>query len=202
MSSRWGFDRGTPVDRFYLERFFSSVAPLIHGRVVEVRDPVFTSRFGDGVTSVDLVDIDPRNDDATIVADLAEAGSLPAESFDCAILPQTLQFVDHPAEALANLWQSLAPGGTLMVTAPSLSRVDPDAGDADRWRWLPSGLRQLLEQACGPAGKIDLMPFGNLLAATAFLHGLAAEELLEAELEPFDHAYTLLACATATKPSR
>lgn len=201
VSARWGFDRGTPVDRFYLDRFFSFVAPVIRGRVLEVRDPAYTSRFGHDVTSVELVDIDPRNDEATIVADLGEAGSLPLESFDCAILPQTLQFVDDPRETLANLWQSLVPGGALIVTVPCLSRVDPDAGEADRWRWLPSGLRQLLAQACGPAAQVDVVTFGNLLAATAFLHGVAAEELRQTELETVDSSHAILACAMTTKPS-
>lgn len=199
LSDRWGFDRGTPVDRYYLDRFFASVAPAIRGRVLEVRDPMYTSRFGHVVSSVDLVDIDPCNDEATIVADLAEAGSLPAEAFDCAILPQTLQFVDDPAATVANLWQSLAPGGALIVTVPSVSRVDPSAGEADRWRWLPSGLRQLLEQACGPTGHVDVVTFGNLLAATAFLHGVAAEELRPAELDPVDEKYAILACAMVRK---
>lgn len=202
VGKRWGAERGTPVDRFYLERYFRSVSPVIRGRVLEVRDPAYTDRFGHDVVSVDLVDIDPRNDEATIVADLAEAGSLPRESFDCAILPQTLQFVDDPREAIANLWQSLVPGGALIVTVPSVSRVDSHAGDADRWRWLPSGLRHLLEQACDPPGYLEVATFGNLLAATAFLHGVAAEELREDELELVDPNHAILACVTARKPQQ
>lgn len=199
VSRDWGFDRGTPVDRHYLDRFFASVSPVIQGRVLEVRDPAYTSGFGDQVASVDLVDIDPTNDDATIVADLAEEGSLPAEAFDCAILPQTLQFVDDPEATVSNLWRSIVPGGALVVTVPGLSRVDPYAGDADRWRWLPSGLRQLVEGVCEPRERLELAAFGNLLAATAFLHGMATEELQGAELEPLDPDFPILACAMAVK---
>lgn len=202
VSARWGFDRGTPVDRYYLDRFFSSVAGVIRGRVLEVRDPAFTSRFGRHVGSVDLVDIDPRNDQATIVADLAEERSLPSDSFDCAILPQTLQFVEDPAATIANLWQSLAPGGALIVTVPALSRMDPYALEADRWRWLPSGLRQLMNQCCEGLDRVEVAAFGNLLTATAFLHGVAAEELRRSGLDPLDDAYVILSCAMATKPGR
>ncbi len=202
LSDDWGFDRGGPVDRYYLDRFFASVSPVIRGRVLEVRDPAYTSRFGDDVTSVDLVDIDPQNEEATIVADLAVEGSLPAETYDCAILPQTLQFVDDPEAALSNLWRSVVPGGALIVTVPSISRVDSSAGDKDRWRWLPSGLRRLMEGACDPLERLELGAFGNLLAATAFLHGVSAEELEAAELDPLDTNFPMLACAMAVKARR
>ena len=42
---------------------------------------------------VEIVDIDASNADATIVADLLEPNSLPANRFDCFILTQTLQLV-------------------------------------------------------------------------------------------------------------
>jgi hypothetical protein len=38
-SATFGFDRGTPIDRYYLERFLNSHRALITGRVLEVQLP-------------------------------------------------------------------------------------------------------------------------------------------------------------------
>jgi SAM-dependent methyltransferase len=199
LSDRYGFDRGTPIDRVYLDRFFGSHAADIRGRVLEVKDPHVTTRFGRDVTAVDLLDIDPDNEQATLVADLAEAGSLPASRWDCIVIPQTLQYVEDPAAAIANAWHALRPGGVLLLTAPALARVDPDIGDIDRWRFLPVGLLSLLRRSC-PGGDVDVTAYGNLVTSLAFLLGLAAEELADDELDRSDSAHPVLVAGRATRP--
>jgi SAM-dependent methyltransferase len=199
-SDYFGFDRGTPVDRYYLHRFFAEHGTGITGAVLEVKDPAFTDRYGHDVTSIDLVDIDVRNQQATVLVDLAEAGSLPAATWDCVIVPQTINLVDDPRTALANLWQALRPGGVLLVTVPTLAGQEPVLRDIDRWRLLPLGLQHVLEQTCTGA-HVTVRGYGNLLTATAFLQGLAADELREDELEPHDPHYPLVACARVEKPA-
>jgi SAM-dependent methyltransferase len=198
-SERWGFDRGTPVDRFYLDRFFRAHAGDIRGCVLEVKEPEFSDRFGAAITQLDIVDIDPRNHGATLVADLAEAGSLPASTYDCVVLPQTLHYVDDPFIAVANVWQSLRPGGVLLISAPALARTDPELGAIDRWRFLPAGLLLLLQRACID-GEIEVEGHGNLVTSIAFLSGLAAEELRPAELERDDERWPLVVCGRARRP--
>src|SRR5439155_7442216 len=57
LSPRWGRDRGTPLDRYYIERFLASHQNDIRGRVLEVREPMYTERFGGSrVTASDVVD--------------------------------------------------------------------------------------------------------------------------------------------------
>lgn len=198
-SNRYGNDRGTPIDRAYLADFCAAHASAITGRVLEVRDNRYTTAFGRGVTALDLVDIDPDNLDATIVADLTEAGSLLPASHDCVLLPQTLQYVEDVDAAIANAWHATRPGGTLLVSVPSITRRDPKVPDGDRWRMLPLGLRTLLERDC-PDGEIEVRAYGNLLASIAFLLGLAAEELDHDELWAFDPEFAILACGAVTRP--
>jgi SAM-dependent methyltransferase len=197
-SDRYGFDRGTPVDRYYLDRYFAGHATDIRGRVLEVKEPAYTDRFGQGVTQVDIVDIDPRNPRVTILADLAEPGSLPAATWDCVVVPQTLHFVDDPAAAIANLWQAVRPGGVLLVTAPTVARQDRSLGDIDRWRFLPAGLALLLEHGC-PGGTVTMASYGSLVSNMGFLLGLAAEELGETDLDRTDERHPLLACGRVGK---
>jgi SAM-dependent methyltransferase len=142
-SSYWGFERGTPIDRFYIERFLAERAGDIRGRVLEVGHARYARAFS-SPREVEIVDNDPTNTEATIVADLSKRASLPADRFDCFILTQTLQLVGDLEEALENAWQSLASGGVLLITLPGITRGDPDHTSIDRWRVTPAGLDTLL----------------------------------------------------------
>jgi hypothetical protein len=45
ISRVFGVDRGTPIDRYYIERFLAQEARSIRGAVLEVGDDVYTRRF-------------------------------------------------------------------------------------------------------------------------------------------------------------
>src|SRR6188474_1081890 len=77
LSSEWGFERGTPVDRYYIERFLRRHSADIRGRVLEVKDSAYSEKFGTGVTQQDVLDINRDNPRATIIADLAAAEAVP-----------------------------------------------------------------------------------------------------------------------------
>lgn len=91
-SDRYGYDRGTPIERYYIERFLSEHAQRIRANVLEVKDARYTRRFGRG-TRPHVVDNDRDNRDADLHADLNVPGSLPVGSFDCVILTQVLHFL-------------------------------------------------------------------------------------------------------------
>ena len=93
LSEHYGRERGTPVDRYYIERFLEAERDAITGRVLEVLNRDYTERFGSAVDRADVLDVDPSNRDATIVADLAAADAIPSDAFDCFVLTQTLQYV-------------------------------------------------------------------------------------------------------------
>jgi hypothetical protein len=103
IDANWGFERGTPIDRVYVEEFVGSHAVDIHGRILEIAAPDYTIRFGRDVERVDVLMATEGNPQATIVGDLADAPQIPSDSFDCAIVTQTLQFVYDVRAALATL---------------------------------------------------------------------------------------------------
>ena len=127
LSDFWGFDRGTPVDRHYIEGFHAEHRGDIRGRVLEVQDSVYTDLLGSGVEARDVLDIDPANPRATIVADLAKTEALPEAVFDCFILTQTLHLIYDLRAAVRGCHHLLRPGGTLFH-----ERGDPS---------VPEGLR-------------------------------------------------------------
>jgi hypothetical protein len=195
-----GWGRGTPVDRVYIERFLELHRADVRGRVLEVGDTRYTTRFGDGVTESVVLDVEPSNVRATLVGDLAEPGSLPPERFDCFVMTQTLQLVAEPETALRNAVTCLTAGGVLLVTVPTITKYIRIEGQHDYWRWTADGLARLVERAC-PETDVQTVAFGNLVAAIAFLHGLAAEELRAEELDHGDPLFGILACARVRKPS-
>jgi SAM-dependent methyltransferase len=202
-SDHYGSDRGTPVDRVYIDRFLAEHAADVHGRALEVGDAGYIRRYGgSAVISSDVLDIDPGNGAATIVADLGQPGSLPDARFDCFLLIQTLQYVADVPTALGNAWRSLRPGGVLLVCVPGISRLDPDPGpDHDLYRFSPAGLAAILRATLPEAGQPRIVGFGNLLAAVAFLYGIAAEELRPEELAAYDPHFPVLAAARVVKPA-
>ena len=98
---------------------------VIRGRVLEVQEAVYTQRFGDpaSIERIDVLDIDPDNPDATVVADLADAPNLPSDAFDCVICTQTLLLIYDVHAAVRTLHRVLKPGGTALVTVPGISRI-------------------------------------------------------------------------------
>lgn len=199
-SDCFGWDRGTPMDRRAIEAFLAENRNDIQGRCAEVRSGSYTRRFGGTqVTELTVIDRDGANAEATLVADLCEPSSLPRSRFDCIVLTQTIQFLAEPGVALANLYSGLAPGGVLLVTAPSLSRIDPESRGGDYWRYTPDGLRQLLRTTL-PGAELWVTGHGNVLLGVAFLLGLAAEELTPDELAQDDPDFPLLAFARVRKP--
>jgi SAM-dependent methyltransferase len=198
-SRNWGYDRGTPIDRTYIEMFLQAHVADIKGHGLEVMTPAYLDRFGgERVVRRDVLDIDAANTRATVVADLNEPDSLPAARFDCIVFTQTLHLVPDMRVALANIWRALSPGGVLLLTVPALGRHDARQGfHHDRWRVTRTGLEWLLTTLEG--SRWETMVYGNLLSCTAFLYGLATEELSAEEVHVSDPEFPLIVAARVVK---
>lgn len=198
ISDHWGYDRGTPIDRYYIERFLENHRQDIHGHVLEVKDSNYTDRFGMNVTQKDVVDIDPTNPHATVVADLNAADSIPADSFDCFILTQTLQFIFNLQASISHIHRILRPGGVLLCTVPGLSHVEGAYATTDYWRFTPASCSLLFENEFG-AEHVNVRGYGNVLTAIAYLTGLAAEELSPRELAIHGEQFPVMVAIRAVK---
>lgn len=201
VSRVFGFDRGRPIDRHYIESFLASNAGRIAGRVLEIGDATYTRRYGgDRVTRSDVLHATAGNDGATIVGDMADPALLPAGSFDCVILTQTLHCLYDCRGALGNLRRALAPGGTLLATIPAItpiSRYDMDRW-GDYWR-LTSRAAERLFGELFPGDRVEVRAYGNAASATAFLNGLAIEDVPQDVLEPLDADYEVLVSVRVTR---
>jgi SAM-dependent methyltransferase len=198
LSDHFGRERGTPVDRYYIERFLQGNSGRIGGRVLEVKDSDYTRRFGRDVSRGDVLDIDARNPDATVVADLVGGSGIETGVYDCFILTQTLHYIFDVGAALEQVHRILSPGGTALCTVPVVSRIGRGELSPEYWRFTPATCKILFERAF-PGGELEVRGRGNVLACVAFLVGMAAEELKVDELEADDPFFPLLVTVRATK---
>jgi SAM-dependent methyltransferase len=201
ISRNFGFDRGVPIDRFYIEQFLAECAGDVVGDVMEVGSEMYTLRFGGNrVTRGAVAHPDPANASASIVVDLTQPDALPADRFDCIICTQTLQFIYEVESAVDSLCRLLKPGGVLLLTCPGISQVSRAdmRRTGDFWRFTNASMMRLLERYFS-APQCSVVTYGNVLTSCAFLQGVAVEELALQELEVHDPDFQLLVAARAVK---
>jgi SAM-dependent methyltransferase len=201
VSRDWGFDRGQPIDRYYIERFLSAHAGDIRGRVLEIDTSNYTRAFGgDRVTQSDVLHISDWNPGVTLVGDLTDLGHVDSQLFDCVIVTQTLQLIYEYSAALRTIHRILRPGGVALVTLPAINKSRDEMGAfGDYWAFRTLSAQRLFAELF-PAEQVTVTGYGNVLAAVAFFHGLAAGELTREELDHSDPAYQVLIGVRARKP--
>lgn len=203
MSKVFGIDRGTPIDRYYIQQFLSECSADIKGHVLEIGSDHYTRKYGgDNVSNVDVLHVDESAKGATIIADLSEGENIPSETFDCVIVTQTFQFIYQVHSAVGTVHRILKEGGVLLATVPGISQISRYDMDkwGDYWRFTNLSARRLLEE-CFEESTVDVNSYGNVLVSIAMLHGLAAQELTKDELQYRDPDYDLLLAIRAVKRS-
>lgn len=201
-SAVFGWDRGRPIDRYYIERFLEQHQGDICGDVMEIAEPRYTEQFGgDRVTKSHIMHAAEGNPKATFVGDLTTGQGVPDSAFDCIILTQVLPFLWDFQTAIEVVAKALKPGGVLLLTVPGISQVSQYDKErwGDHWRFTAQSIEKLLAQQF-PAGSATVEAHGNVLSACSMLMGLACEELTQQELDSNDPDYEVSITARAVKP--
>lgn len=198
-SKEFGYDRGGPVDRYYIENFLEANAESIRGRVLEIGDNEYTLRFGGAKVNVsDILHIDPSNSKATIIGDLSDAPQIPDNSYDCIILTQTLHLIYDYKAALKTCDRVLKPGGVLLMTVPGITHIDQGEWK-NNWLWAFTGasIKRMLAEVFKK--EADVSTYGNVFIASAFLYGLGVGEVKKSQLDYNDPHYQVIITAKAIK---
>lgn len=201
--NRSPWNRGTPIDAYYVERFLHENKSHIRGDILENSQSTYTWKHGDDrVTKSDVLEILPGNPAATIVGDLSNPDLIPANSFDCVILNQTLHTTSDHDAAVKSIYRILKPGGTALISLAGISpELSSDDGSSNKLRSYTSNSSIELFKSQFPETNIALQVFGNVLAATSYLHGISAEEVKTSELDHCDSQYPIILALTVTKPT-
>lgn len=199
-STQFGYDRGGPIDRYYIEGFLREKAAFIQGRVLEIGDNDYTLRFGgENVLQSDILHIDATNPKATFIGDLSAAPHLPNNAFDCLVLTQTLHLIYDFKGALHTCFRILKPGGVLLLTVPGITPIDRGEWRATwYWSFTNSALRRLFTEAFGE-DSFEISSFGNVHVATAYLYGLGLPEIDPQKLGYYDPQFQVINAVKAVK---
>jgi SAM-dependent methyltransferase len=200
VSRDFGFDRGTPIDRYYIEQFLAANAHYIRGRTLEIGDDSYTRQFGGNAASVrDVLHVHPGNPKATIIGDLASGTSIPSDTFDCAIITQTLHLIYDVKSALKTLSRILRPGGVLLATVPGISPIARDEWEGTwHWGFTRHSVRRMVSEVFSVEA-IDVSMWGNVFASTCFVQGIAVQDVNATELDYRDPDHDTLITVRAIK---
>lgn len=193
VSNIFGADRGTPVDRFYIENFLSDYSGDIKGTVVEIGESYYTDKFGTKVEKKEVLHFTNDNPQATLIGDLTKTETLKAGIADCFICTQTLNFIYDIKNAIRGICYLLKPGGVGLITVSGISQISRYDMDrwGDYWRFTSKSAEFLFSEVFGEEN-IKIHTYGNVLSSIAFLEGISAEELTRKELDCVDPNYQII----------
>ncbi|MEP7263540.1 MAG: methyltransferase domain-containing protein [Bacteroidota bacterium] len=199
VSRQFGFDRGTPVDRYYIEKFLRTNSEYIKGNVLEIADSHYSKKFNSGVSSFEVLNFTP-SPETTIVGDLTKPETLPEERIDCFICTQTLNFIYDVNSALKGSYQLLKPGGILLVTVAGICQISQFDNKqwGDFWRFTPLSLSRLAAEVFGE-DNVQVTHYGNSLSAVLLLKGCAVEDTTTDLLDIYDEDYPVTITLRAVK---
>lgn len=192
--NNYGFTRGTPIDRYYLDQFIAEIRDEVNGDTLEIGGRKENRhRYGlRHVISYKVIDvIGGRSVD--IVADAHDVTACSANSFDSILLFNVLEHCERPWVIASNLSTWLRPGGKVYCMVPVVQRIHGDP--KDYWRILPDSLEFLFRDY----HILKKGTYGNLMTSVAALSGIAMEELDLDELSPKNPQYPVISWIVAKK---
>lgn len=194
----FGFNLGTPIDRYYIDSFIKKNHHLIKGEVLEIGEDCYSSKHASKVFNLTILHVDEK--EGCIQGDLESGIGIPENSFDCIIMTQTLPFVFDVSSAISNVYKMLKTNGCVLATNPCISQIS--RFDMDRWgdyfRFTPLSLARLFKEAF-QENQLDFESFGNCLSATCFIQGIPAEKLTTEEINFRDKDYPVTLTVVAKK---
>ena len=193
-SHRFGFDRGAPVDRYYLQQFVRSIRPVVRGRCLEIGGSLKNNwlyRFD--VDEFRTLELEQSRVADDLVGDAADRGVLDPESWDSILAFHVLEHCPNPFAVASNMCAWLRPNGHACIVVPCAQRVHNYPGDY--WRFMPDGLRVLFRDF----SEVNVSTYGNPLTVVSNYLALSHTELLAEDMDAVHPDYPVLACVVARK---
>ena len=172
VSSVFGFDRGTPIDRWYIDQFlYEQTRQILDvSQTLEVAEKSYSEKFFPGAVH-DILNYENGQD-------LTDINTLISDQYDVFIATQVFNFIFDVRKAIAGAHFLLKKGGVLLATVAGnvspVSKYDMDRW-GDYWRFTDLSIKRLMEETFGES--VSVFSYGNAATATAFVQGLAVEDL-------------------------
>lgn len=200
ISNIFGFERGLPIDRYYIEKFLEENAYYIKGTVLEVAGRGYTTKYGTDIEKSISMHVCDASEEDNIIANLETGEGIVDELADCFIITQTLPFIYDVKAAAENTIRFLKKGGTALVTVSGITQIS--RYDMDRWghywSFTTASLKRLFEE-CKDVESVEINAYGNVKSSVSGLYGLAVEDMDESDLIYQDDDYQQIITAVVKK---
>ncbi len=199
ISKRFGRERGTPIDRIYIECFLKENQHKIQGTVMEIADSEYIEAFGHNVEKSLILHVNGWGK-GVIKGNLETGEGIIENSVDCFICTQTIQFIYDVHKAVHNIYTLLKPGGVALITAHCLGQISlyDYYNWGEYWRFTDQSMRRIFLEDFEDSA-ITIKTWGNMKTAMAYQYGLCAEDLKKEDFEDNDVQFPLLITATVQK---
>ncbi len=199
VSKRFGQERGTAIDRFYIERFLADHKKNIKGTVMEIAEKRYITMFPDNISEAVVLHVNGWGE-GVVKGNLATGEGIEENRIDCMICTQTIQFIYDIHNVVKNIYKLLKPGGAVMLTASAISQISlyDYKNWGEYWRFTDQSMKKLLAEVFDES-QIEVYSYGNMKAAMAFLFGVCQEEMNLADLEYYDEQFPMIVAAIARK---
>ncbi len=197
VSRVFGLDRGTPIDRYYIEHFLDEYEDdrIVKGSTyttLEIGGITYSKRMAQRYEDISF---NCEILDHSKGQDLTDVSTLKKDYYDLFICTQTFNFIYDVKEAIVGAYYTLKPGGTLLATVAGaitpISRYDMDRW-GHFWGFTDLSAKKIFSEVFG-VENVSVSIYGNALAATAFVQGVAQEELKDINvLDERDSDYQVL----------
>ena len=188
VSRDFGLDRGTAIDRYYIEKFLREESRHIKEPCItlEVGEDTYSKRYFPGARH-DILDFS-RGMDLT----------KPLEMYDVFICTQTFHQIYDLKKAIHGAWKLLKYGGTMLATVCGCVTQLARTEDWDHyWGFTVASFRKLLKEQFGE--DVVVLGYGNSMVATAFIQGMALEEIDNTLLDINDNDFSICISAVVRK---
>lgn len=201
VSRQFGTERGTPIDRYYIEKFLHEHEAYIYGDVLEIEDNSYTKQFGwDRVHRSIIMDVNSRDSRVTFNGNLETGEGIQEEIADCVILTQTLMYIFDLKNAAHQIGRLLKKGGTALITCSGISqnsrRCMEDYGCY--FNFNVASLVRMFETE-HELEVIESGSSGNAKTVTAHISGVCCEDLKQEDFMFEDKCYPLIVYAVVKK---
>jgi hypothetical protein len=202
-SKVFGFDRGCPIDRKFIDDFLLYNSQIIKGSLLEIGDDQYTIKYGSDLQRVVvLAGKGSRKESISFAGDLTNPNSLLSLGrFNCVIATNVLNFIfdfDSAVHGLSTLVNTKS--GTVLATVAGgvsqVSRYDYERW-GDYWRFSDMSIRKIFQKYFN---NVEVQTFGNAPLAAAFIMGLAKEEIPSHLFKIHDPDYQILITIKASLP--
>jgi hypothetical protein len=204
VSDVFGIDRGTPLDRIFINRFLHNHREIIRGNCLEVEEPAYTRKFGQPGHIAHALKFVPTPGvitESEVVADLTRPETVPEARFDTFICTQTLNFIFDLEQVIVSIHKLLKPGGYALITVAGISQISRYDYDrwGDYWRFTDHSLRKILARKFSNEN-CKVATYGNVATSCLFLQGLCYEDIPDKKvMDVVDRNYQMVVSALVRK---